>query len=116
MLAPVIPLLHFFVALTAPGFVAISLLHLLLIYGLLLGLTFIYTLGVRFAVKMFPAQSSLFVLIFNMLKMVISIVLLFAVVVPLTGKGSAVAVNFMIAYMFFLLIDSLLAIIILHRQ
>ena len=109
-----IPLLHIVVALLCPDFVRIALPHLLLMYGILCGLTVVHLLVVGKVVRRRQQQSAMIVMALNMLKMLLSIVLLFVIVVPFTGKGGAVAINFGVAYLFFLIFDSQLVILMMR--
>lgn len=109
-----IPFLHIAAALFIPDFVSIALPHLLLMYGILCGLTVVHLFVVRRVVRRHKQQSAMIVMAMNMLKMLLSIVLLFVVVVPFTGKGGAVAVNFGVAYLFFLIFDSQLVLLMLR--
>ena len=109
-----IPFLHIAAALFIPDFVRIALPHLLLMYGILCGLTVVHLFVVSRVVRRHQQQSAMIVMAMNMLKMLLSIVLLFVVVVPFTGKGGAVAVNFGVAYLFFLIFDSQLVLLMLR--
>lgn len=116
LLAALIIIAHFTLAMLAPDFVSVSLPHLLVIYGILASLTLLHLLGSYFVKNHFPEQAGLIVIAMNMLKMLLAMILLFVVVIPLTGKGVAVAVNFMVAYFFFIFIDSILSIILLTHK
>lgn len=111
-----IPLLHFATAAMLPDFAKIQIPHLLIMYGILAMLTIIHLFVVRMVARRHRQQSAMIVMALNMLKMILSIVLLFAIVVPLTGKGGAVAINFGVAYFFFLIFDSKLVILILNSK
>ena len=50
-----------------------------------------------------------------MLKMLLSIVLLFVLIVPFAGKSAAVGINFAVAYLFFLVFDSQIVILLLNK-
>lgn len=116
LLAALIVIAHFLLAVLAPGFVSVSVAHLLVIYGILACLTMLH-IGLSCLVKKaFPAQAGLIVIAMNMLKMLLAMILLFVIVVPLTGKGAAVGINFMVAYFFFIFVDSILSIILLTRK
>lgn len=111
-----IPVVHIILSLVAPTFVIMAFKHLLLTYGMLLLLTFFHLLFVRIASRRLPEQAALITMGLNLFKMIISIALLFVIVVPLAGKGGATAVNFAVAYLFFLILDSQLAIYILNSE
>ena len=112
----VIPTAHFLTALFWPSFVSIQIPHLLLIYGILATLTAVHLFVVRIVVNRHRQQAAMIVMALNMLKMFLSILLLFVVVVPLTGKSSAVGINFAVAYVFFLIFDSKLVILLLNKD
>lgn len=114
--ASIIVVAHFLLALFAPDFVSVSVPHLLVIYGILASLTLLHILLSHFAKKLFPAQAGLIVIALNIFKMLLAMILLFVVVIPLTGKSAAVGINFMVAYFFFIYIDSVLSIILLTRN
>lgn len=101
-----LPFIHLTATLLWPGFVRVALPHVLLIYGILTVLTIAHLLVVRVIVLRHRQQAPLIVMAMNMLKMLLSIVLLFVVVVPFTGKDAAVGINFAVAYVFFLIFDS----------
>ena len=101
-----IPFLHIVTALLWPSFVQVAFPHLLLMYGILCVLTTIHLFVVRAVVRRHQEQAAMIVMALNMLKMLLSIVLLFVIVVPFTGKGGAVALTFGVAYLFFLIFDS----------
>jgi len=114
--ATLLILAHFATVALVPDFAGISIAHLLIIYGILVMLTAIHVAGSFFAKKFFPAQAGLIVIVLNMIKMVLAMVLLFVVVVPIAGKNASVAINFLVAYFFFIFLDSVLAILILNRN
>ena len=105
-----IPLLHFGVAWFCPETVKISVAHLLLIYGILCMLTGVHLFVTRTVTHRKRESAPIIIMGLNMLKMLLSIVLLFVIVVPLTGKGAAVALNFAVAYLCFLIFDSMMVI------
>lgn len=111
-----IPLLHFATVAVYPGFAKIRIPHLLMIYGILAMLTGVHLFVVRTIVRRHHEQSAIIVMGLNMLKMILSIVLLFVVVVPFAGKGGAVAINFGLAYFFFLIFDSKIVIMLLNSK
>lgn len=110
-----IPLLHFLTAVICPGAVKIEVAHLLLIYGILCLLTGAHLFVTKAITRNKRESAPIIVMGLNMLKMILSIVLLFVVVVPLTGKGAAVALNFAVAYMFFLIFDSQIVILMMKE-
>lgn len=114
--ALVIPTAHFLTAMLWPSFVSIQIPHLLLIYGILATLTALHLFMVRIVVNRHRQQAAMIVMALNMLKMFLSILLLFVVVVPLTGKSSAVGINFAVAYVFFLIFDSQIVILLLNKD
>ena len=87
---------------------------MLLMYGILCVLTTIHLFVVRVVVRRHQEQAAMIVMALNMLKMLLSIVLLFVIVVPFTGKGGAVALNFGVAYLFFLIFDSQLVLLMMR--
>ena len=105
-----IPLLHFLTAALWPETVKIGVAHLLLIYGILCLLTGVHLFVTKIVTSRKPESAPIIIMGLNMLKMILSIVLLFVVVVPLTGKGAAVALNFAVAYLCFLIFDSMMVI------
>ena len=109
-----IPFLHIAAALFLPDFVRVAFPHLLLMYGILCTLTVIHLFVVRTVVRRHQQQAPMIVMALNMLKMLLSIVLLFVIVVPFTGKGGAVAINFGVAYLFFLIFDSQLVLLMMR--
>lgn len=112
-LAFAIPLIHFLLAALVPNVMQMTFAHLLLIYAILLALTILHLFVARLVARKFEQQASLIIIALNMLKMILSVVLLFLIVVPITGKGGAVALNFMGAYIFFLIFDSQMVILLL---
>ena len=116
LLAALIVISHFLLAVLVPEFVSVSIAHLLVIYGILACLTLLHLALSFFAKRAFPEQAGLIVIAMNMLKMILAMVMLFVVIIPLTGKSVAVAVNFMVAYFFFIFVDSILSIIMLTRK
>lgn len=112
-LAFVIPLIHFLLTALVPDVMRMTIPHLLLIYAILLALTILHLFVARLVTRKFAQQASLIIVALNMLKMILSVVLLVLVVVPITGKGGAVALNFMGAYIFFLIFDSQMVILLL---
>ena len=112
-LAFAIPLIHFLLTAFFPELMQMTLPHLLLIYAILLALTIFHLFVARLVARKFEQQASLIIVVLNMLKMILSVVLLFLIVVPITGKGGAVALNFMGAYIFFLVFDSQMVIMLL---
>ena len=111
----VIPVLHFLTALLWPATVRIAIEHLLLIYGILTVLTCAHLFVVKMVASRNKKQAPLIVVALNMLKMLLSIVLLFVVVVPFTGKSAAVGINFAVAYLFYLIFDSQIVILLLRE-
>ena len=109
-----IPFLHIVTALLWPDFTKVAFPHLLLMYGILCVLTTIHLFVVRVVVHRHQEQAAMIVMALNMLKMLLSIVLLFVIVVPFTGKGGAVALNFGVAYLFFLIFDSQLVLLMMR--
>lgn len=109
-----IPFLHIVTALLWPDFTQVAFPHLLLMYGILCVLTTIHLFVVRAVVRRHQEQAAMIVMALNMLKMLLSIVLLFVIVVPFTGKGGAVALNFGVAYLFFLIFDSQLVLLMMR--
>lgn len=112
-LAFIIPLIHFLLTALVPDIMQMTLSHLLLIYAILLALTILHLFVARLVARKFEQQASLIIVALNMLKMILSVVLLFLIVVPVTGKGGAVALNFMGAYIFYLVFDSQMVILLL---
>ena len=111
-----IPALHFLTAALWPAFVKIQIPHILLIYGILAVLTVLHLFVVRIVAQRHRQQAAMIVMALNMFRMLLSIVLLFVVVVPLTGKSGAVGINFAVAYLFFLLFDSQLVVLLLNKE
>ena len=111
----IIPVLHFLTALLWPQFVRVQIPHLLLIYGILAALTVAHLFVVRIIARRNRQQSAMIVMAMNMLKMLLSVVLLFVVVVPLAGKSAVVGINFAVAYLFFLVFDSQIVIMLLKE-
>ena len=109
-----IPFLHIVTTLLWPDFIQVAFPHLLLMYGILCVMTTIHLFVVRVVVRRHQEQAAMIVMALNMLKMLLSIVLLFVIVVPLTGKGGAVALNFGVAYLFFLIFDSQLVLLMMR--
>lgn len=112
----VVPFIHFLLALAAPSLVKLSFVHILLIYSMLAILTAVHLFVVKKISQNKKDQAPLIVVALNMLKMIVSVVLLFVVVVPFTGKGGAVALNFAAAYFFFLVFDSQMVILLLNSD
>ena len=111
----IIPVLHFLTALLWPSMVKIELAHLLLIYGMLCMLTGLHLFVVKIIASRNKEQAPIIVVGLNMLKMLLSIVLLFVLIVPLAGKSAAVGINFAVAYLFFLVFDSQIVILLLNK-
>lgn len=88
---------------------------MLLIYGILTVLTIAHLIVVRVIVSRHRQQAPMIVMALNMLKMLLSVVLLFVVVVPFTGKDAAVGINFAVAYVFFLIFDSQIVILMMKE-
>ena len=112
----VIPAAHFLAAVLWPSFVKIQIPHLLLIYGILGALTVLHLFVVRIVAQRHRQQAAMIVMALNMLKMLLSVILLFVVVVPFTGKSGAVGVNFAVAYVFYLVFDSQIVILLLNGR
>jgi uncharacterized membrane protein len=111
-----IPLLHFAAAFLWPDTVKIAIAHLLLIYGILATLTVIHLIIVRIVASRHHQEAPMIVMALNMFKMLLAIVLLFVAVVPLTGKGASVGINFAVAYVFFLIFDSQTVLMLLNSN
>jgi hypothetical protein len=111
----IIPMLHFLTAMLWPQTVGMELAHLLLVYGTLCLLTGAHLFVVRIVARRNKQQAPIIIVGLNMLKMLLSVVLLFVVVVPFAGKGAAVAINFAVSYLFFLLFDSQIVILLLKE-
>ncbi|MBO7496040.1 MAG: hypothetical protein J6T98_05765 [Salinivirgaceae bacterium] len=109
----IIPVLHFLAALLWPSMVKIEMAHLLITYGMLSLLTGIHLFVVKIVAGRNKEQAPIIIVGLNMLKMLLSIVLLFVLIVPLTGKSAAVGINFTVAYLFFLVFDSQIVILLL---
>lgn len=112
----VIPAIHFLAAVLWPAFVKIQIPHILLIYGILGVLTVLHLFVVRIVSQRHRQQAAMIVMALNMLKMLLSVILLFVVVVPFTGKSGAVGVNFAVAYVFYLIFDSQIVILLLNGR
>ena len=110
-----IPFVHVLTAYLWPDFVRVELPYLLLIYGILCALTVVHLFVVRAVVRRHREQAPMIVMALNMLKMLLSVVLLFVVVVPFTGKDAAVGINFAVAYVFFLIFDSQIVILMMKE-
>lgn len=110
-----IPFAHLSAALLCPDFVRVELPYVLLIYGILTVLTIAHLIVVRVIVSRHRQQAPMIVMALNMLKMLLSVVLLFVVVVPFTGKDAAVGINFAVAYVFFLIFDSQIVILMMKE-
>lgn len=98
-----------------PETVKIAVAHLLLIYGILCLLTGLHLFVTKIITRNKNEQAPIIIMALNMLKMILSIILLFVVVVPLAGKGAAVALNFAVAYLFFLVFDSQMVILMMRK-
>ena len=110
-----IPFVHVLTAYLWPDFVRVELPYLLLIYGILCALTVIHLIVVRAVVRRHREQAPMIVMALNMFKMLLSVVLLFVAVVPFTGKDAAVGINFAVAYVFFLIFDSQIVILMMKE-
>ena len=88
---------------------------MLLIYGILCALTVVHLIVVRAVVRRHCEQAPMIVMALNMFKMLLSVVLLFVAVVPFTGKDAAVGINFAVAYVFFLIFDSQIVILMMKE-
>ena len=89
--------------------------YVLLIYGILFSLTMVHLFVVRTVVRRKRQQAAMIVMALNMLKMLLSVVLLFVVIVPFTGKDAAVGINFAAAYVFFLIFDSQIVLLMMKE-
>lgn len=114
--ALVLPTAHFLIAALWPAFVKIQIPHILLIYGILGVLTVLHLFVVRIVAQRHQQQAAMIVMALNMLKMLLSVILLFVVVVPFTGKSGAVGINFAVAYVFYLIFDSQIVILLLNGR
>lgn len=114
--ALVIPTAHFLIAALWPAFVKIQIPHILLIYGILGVLTVLHLFVVRIVAQRHQQQAAMIVMALNMLKMLLSVILLFVVIVPFTGKSGAVGINFAVAYVFYLIFDSQIVILLLNGR
>ena len=110
----VIPAAHFLAAALWPAFVKIQIPYILLIYGILGVLTVLHLFVVRIVSQRHQQQAAMIVMALNMLKMLLSVILLFVVIVPFTGKSGAVGINFAVAYVFYLIFDSQIVILLLN--
>ena len=110
-----VPLIHLLTAYLYPDFVRVKMPYVLLIYGILFSLTMVHLFVVRTVVRRKRQQAAMIVMALNMLKMLLSVVLLFVVIVPFTGKDAAVGINFAAAYVFFLIFDSQIVLLMMKE-